>query len=40
MKWLYLDAKTLENAARANGLKFQIILKEEDSYLAKLTKQI
>ncbi|MCU7613371.1 class I SAM-dependent methyltransferase [Chryseobacterium sp. GMJ5] len=39
IKWLYLDFNTLKNAAENNGFKIEIVLKEEDSYLAKLTKK-
>lgn len=38
IKWLYLDFNTLQNAAVHNGFKIEMILKDEDSYLAKLTK--
>lgn len=39
IKWLYLDFKTLKNAAENNGFKIEKILEDEDSYLAKLTKK-
>lgn len=39
IKWLYLDFNTLKNAAENNGFKIEKILQEDDSYLAKLTKQ-
>lgn len=38
IKWLYLDFNTLQNAAENNGFKTEMILQDEDSYLAKLTK--
>ncbi|MCY0970231.1 class I SAM-dependent methyltransferase [Chryseobacterium wangxinyae] len=38
IKWLYLDFDTLQNAAVNNGFKIEMILKDEDSYLARLTK--
>lgn len=37
--WLYLDFNTLKNAAENNGFKIEKVLKDEDSYLAKLTKK-
>ncbi len=37
--WLYLDFNTLKNAAENNGFKIERVLKDEDSYLAKLTKE-
>ncbi|MEE6128126.1 class I SAM-dependent methyltransferase [Chryseobacterium arthrosphaerae] len=37
--WLYLDFNTLKNAAENNGFKIKRVLKDEDSYLAKLTKE-
>lgn len=37
--WLYLDFNTLKNAATNNGFKIERVLKDEDSYLAKLTKK-
>lgn len=37
--WLYLDFNTLKNAAVNNGFKIEKVLKDEDSYLAKLTKK-
>ncbi|AZA83016.1 SAM-dependent methyltransferase [Chryseobacterium lactis] len=37
--WLYLDFNTLKNAAENNGVKIERVLKDEDSYLAKLTKK-
>ncbi len=37
--WLYLDFNTLKNAAQNNGFKIERVLKDEDSYLAKLTKK-
>nr|WP_314496286.1 class I SAM-dependent methyltransferase [uncultured Chryseobacterium sp.] len=39
IKWLYLDYNTLQNAAENNGFRIAMVLKEEDSYLAKLTKK-
>lgn len=38
IKWLYLDFNTLKNAAENNGFKIEKVLQEEDSYLARLTK--
>lgn len=38
IKWLYLDFDTLKNAAENNGFKVEKVLQDEDSYLAKLTK--
>lgn len=38
IKWLYLDFNTLQNAAANNGFKIEMILQDEDSYLAKLIK--
>jgi ubiquinone/menaquinone biosynthesis C-methylase UbiE len=38
IKWLYLDFNTLQNAAENNGFKIEMILQDEDSYLARLTK--
>lgn len=38
IKWLYLDFNTLRNAAEYNGFNIELILQEEDSYLARLTK--
>lgn len=37
--WLYLDFNTLKNAAENNGFKIERVLKDEDSYLSKLTKE-
>ncbi|WES98025.1 class I SAM-dependent methyltransferase [Chryseobacterium arthrosphaerae] len=37
--WLYLDFNTLKNAAENNGFKIERVLIDEDSYLAKLTKE-
>lgn len=39
IKWLYLDFNTLKNAAENNGFKIEKIFQEDDSYLAKLTKE-
>ncbi|KMQ63127.1 methyltransferase [Chryseobacterium angstadtii] len=39
IKWLYLDYKTLKNAAENNGFKVEKVMQDEDSYLAKLTKK-
>lgn len=39
IKWLYLDYNTLQNAAENNGFRIEMVLQEEDSYLAKLTKK-
>jgi SAM-dependent methyltransferase len=39
IKWLYLDFNTLQNAAENNGFKIEKVIQDEDSYLAKLTKQ-
>ena len=36
IKWLYLDFNTLKHAAENNGFKIEMILKEDDSYLARL----
>ncbi|WP_407403049.1 class I SAM-dependent methyltransferase [Chryseobacterium sp.] len=38
IKWLYLDFNTLQNAAICNGFDIELVLQDEDSYLAKLTK--
>ena len=38
IKWLYLDFETFKRAAENNGFKIEKILQEDDSYLAKLTK--
>lgn len=38
IKWLYLDFNTLKNAAENNGFKIKKLLKDEDAYLARLTK--
>ena len=38
IKWLYLDFNTLKNAAENNGFKIEKLLKDEDAYLARLTK--
>lgn len=38
IKWLYLDFNTLRNAAEYNGFNIELVLQEEDSYLARLTK--
>lgn len=37
IKWLYLDFNTLQNAAENNGFAVEKVLREEDSYLARLT---
>lgn len=37
--WLYLDFNTLKNAAENNGFKIEKVLQDEDSYLARLTKE-
>lgn len=39
IKWLYLDFNTFKNAAENNGFVIERVLKENDSYLAKLTKK-
>lgn len=39
IKWLYLDFNTLKNAAENNGFKIEKVIQDEDSYLAKLSKQ-
>ena len=39
IKWLYLDFNTLKNAAENNGFKIEKVIQDEDSYLAKLTRQ-
>lgn len=39
IKWLYLDFNTLKNAAENNGFKIEKLLKDEDAYLARLTKK-
>ncbi len=36
--WLYLDFNTLKNAVENNGFKIEKVVKDEDAYLAKLTK--
>ena len=36
--WLYLDFKTLRNAASANGFLAEIVLEDGPAYLARLTK--
>lgn len=38
IKWLYLDFNTLKNAAENNGFKIEKLLRDEDAYLARLTK--
>ncbi|MEC5171421.1 class I SAM-dependent methyltransferase [Chryseobacterium nepalense] len=38
IKWLYLDFNTLKNAAENNGFKIEKLLKDEDAYLARLTR--
>lgn len=38
IKWLYLDFNTLKNAAENNGFQIEKLLKDEDAYLARLTK--
>lgn len=35
--WLYLDFNTLQNAALANGFDIQLILQQEENYLAMLS---
>lgn len=35
--WLYLDYNTLQNAALANGFSIQLILQNEENYLAELS---
>ncbi|HEY4539692.1 MAG TPA: class I SAM-dependent methyltransferase [Faecalibacter sp.] len=37
IEWLYLDFDTLKNACEHHGLKCKRLMKEEDSYLAKIT---
>ncbi|KQT18363.1 methyltransferase [Chryseobacterium sp. Leaf404] len=39
IKWLYLDFNTLQNAALNNDFKVEMILQDEDSYLARLIKK-
>lgn len=39
IKWLYLDFNTLKNAAENNGFNIEMILQDEDAYLARLTKK-
>lgn len=39
VKWLYLDFNTLQNAAQNNGFSIEIVMQDEDAYLAKLTKE-
>lgn len=39
IKWLYLDFRTLKNAAENNGFKVEKVMQYEDSYLAKLIKK-
>lgn len=36
IKWLYLDFKTLKNAAENNGFKVEKVVQQEDSFLARL----
>lgn len=38
IKWLYLDFNTLQNAAIHNGFDIELVLQDEDSFLAKLSK--
>lgn len=38
IKWLYLDFETFKRAAENNSFKIEKILLEDDSYLARLTK--
>ena len=35
-KWLYMDYQTLKNAVESNGLKIELIAKEDYSFLAKI----
>lgn len=37
IKWLYMDFENLKDAAQANGFVVELVLEEEDSYLAKLS---
>jgi SAM-dependent methyltransferase len=37
IEWLYLDFETLKNACEHHGLQCKRLLKEENSYLAKIT---
>ncbi len=37
IEWLYLDFETLKNACEHHGLQCKRLLKEDDSYLAKIT---
>lgn len=39
IKWLYLDFNTLKNGAENNSFRIENVVQDEDSYLAKLTKQ-
>lgn len=39
IEWLYLDFETLKNACEHHGLQCKRLMKEEDSYLAKITLQ-
>ena len=36
-KWLYLDFENLQEVAEANGFLVELVLEEEDSYLARLS---
>lgn len=36
-KWLYMDYQTLKNAVESNGLKIELITKEDYSFLARIT---
>ena len=35
--WLYMDYQTLKIAVESNGLKIELIAKEDYSFLAKIT---
>jgi SAM-dependent methyltransferase len=39
IKWLYLDFETLKNASENNGFAIEKVMKDEDAYLARLTKK-
>ncbi|ASK28596.1 SAM-dependent methyltransferase [Chryseobacterium sp. T16E-39] len=39
IKWLYLDFNTLQNAVHSNGFAIEMVMQDEDAYLARLTKK-
>ncbi|MDH6253241.1 SAM-dependent methyltransferase [Chryseobacterium sp. H1D6B] len=39
IKWLYLDFETLKKASENNGFAIEKVMKDEDAYLARLTKK-